>query len=49
MNDINVFICEDQETWREIVSKYMHKGKVTYACLFKAEQRADVIKAIENV
>ena len=45
--EITVFICEDDDTAREIVGKYLVAGKVTYAEMLPAENRSKVVEALE--
>ena len=42
-NEITIFICESDEVSREIVSKYLKLGEVTYAEILPAEKRKDIV------
>ncbi len=48
-NELAVFICEDNEVAREIVSKYLKVGQVSYAEFLPLEKRAAIIEAIKSL
>ncbi len=46
--EIYVFVCEDKDSARQIIDSHFEKGKVTFAQLFKEENRDKIVKAIED-
>lgn len=47
--EITVFICEDEATRKEIVERFMFKGKITYAALFKESVRTEITEALDKI
>lgn len=47
--EITVFICEDKDTAREIVGHYLVPGKVTYAEMLPAENRAKLVEFMKTI
>lgn len=48
-DEIAVFICEDNDVAREIVSKYLKSGEVTYAEFVSKESRQKVVDSLKNL
>ncbi len=48
-HEITIFICEDEETKKEIIQKFFDKNKITYANILSADLREKIVKAIEEL
>ena len=46
---ITIFICENKDVSREIVSKYLKIGEVTYAEFLPAEKRKDIVDFLKTI
>lgn len=49
MKDIYVFICEDKELARDLISKYMNKDQITYTSLFPESERSAISDALDKI
>jgi len=48
-DDIAIFICEDDDTSREIVGKYFHKERVNYVEFLPAKKRKDIVEFLKSL
>jgi hypothetical protein len=49
MKDIYVFICEDKELAQKLVKAHANKDQITYACIFREDQRNKITEYLDKV
>lgn len=48
-NEISVFVCEDPQLTRELIDKHFDTGRLTYAAIFRADQRKAVVNSLDSI